>query len=78
VKRGGMPANLLPLQSSVGHIANAVLFGPEEGPFEGLTSYTEVIQDGMIRLLKSGKMTTASATEFSLSPEMLRCRRGQE
>ncbi len=48
-----------------------MLFGLEEGPFEGLTSYTEVIQDGMIRLLKSGKLTAASATAFSLSPEML-------
>src|SRR5580704_2368631 len=54
VKKGRMPSNLLPLQSGVGNIANAVLFGLEEGPFEGLTSYTEVIQDGMIRLLKSG------------------------
>lgn len=71
VKKGRMPANLLPLQSGVGNIANAVLFGLEEGPFEGLTSYTEVIQDGMIRLLKSGKLTCASATAFSLSPEML-------
>jgi succinyl-CoA:acetate CoA-transferase len=71
VQKGRMPANLLPLQSGVGNIANAVLFGLEEGPFEGLTSYTEVIQDGMIRLLKSGKLTTASATAFSLSPAML-------
>src|SRR5450755_747200 len=71
VQKGRMPANLLPLQSGVGNIANAVLFGLEEGPFEGLTSYTEVIQDGMIRLLKSGKVTCASATAFSLSPEML-------
>ena len=71
VKKGRIPANLLPLQSGVGNIANAVLFGLEEGPFEGLTSYTEVIQDGMIRLLKSGKLTAASATAFSLSPEML-------
>ena len=71
VKKGRMPANLLPLQSGVGNIANAVLFGLEEGPFEGLTSYTEVIQDGMIRLLKSGKLISASATAFSLSPEML-------
>lgn len=69
VKKGRMPANLLPLQSGVGNIANAVLMGFEEGPFEGLTSYTEVIQDGMIRLLKSGKLTSASATAFSLSPE---------
>jgi len=71
VQKGRMPANLLPLQSGVGNIANAVLFGLEEGPFEGLTSYTEVIQDGMIRLLNSGKLTCASATAFSLSPEML-------
>src|SRR6201998_4436653 len=71
VQKGRMPANLLPLQSGVGNIANAVLFGLEEGPFEGLTAYTEVIQDGMVRLLKSGKLTTASATAFSLSPEML-------
>jgi succinyl-CoA:acetate CoA-transferase len=71
VQKGRMPANLLPLQSGVGNIANAVLFGLEEGPFEGLTSYTEVIQDGMIRLLGSGKLTCASATAFSLSPDML-------
>ncbi len=71
VQKGRMPANLLPLQSGVGNIANAVLFGLEEGKFEDLTSYTEVIQDGMIRLLKSGKLICASATAFSLSPEML-------
>jgi succinyl-CoA:acetate CoA-transferase len=71
VQKGRMPANLLPLQSGVGNIANAVLFGLEEGTFEGLTSYTEVIQDGMIRLLKTGKLTSVSATAFSLSPQML-------
>ena len=71
VKKVNRPETLLPLQSGVGNIANAVLFGLEEGPFEGLTSYTEVIQDGMIRLLKAGKVTAASATAFSLSPEML-------
>src|SRR3974390_2229759 len=71
VKQGRMPANLLPLQSGGGNIANAVLFGLGEGPFDGLTSYTEVIQDGMIRLLKSGKLASASATAFSLSPDML-------
>jgi succinyl-CoA:acetate CoA-transferase len=53
----------------VGNIANAVLYGLEEGPFEGLTAYTEVIQDGLISLLNSGKMLSASATAFSLSPE---------
>lgn len=66
-----MPANLLPLHSGVGNIANAVPFGLEEGPFEDLTSYTEVIRDGMVRLLESAKVTSASATAFSLRPEML-------
>ncbi len=69
VKAGRLPANLLPLQSGVGNIANAVLAGLLEGPFENLTSYTEVIQDGMVDLLDSGKLTVASATAFSLSPE---------
>lgn len=71
VKKGRIPSSLLPIQSGVGNLANAVLFGLEEAPFENLTSYTEVIQDGMIKLLRSGKLTSASATAFSLSPEML-------
>jgi succinyl-CoA:acetate CoA-transferase len=69
VKQHRLPKNLLPLQSGVGNIANAVLAGLMEGPFDYLTSYTEVIQDGMVDLLDSGKMTIASATAFSLSPE---------
>ncbi|HSO69524.1 MAG TPA: acetyl-CoA hydrolase/transferase family protein [Arachnia sp.] len=68
VKAGRLPENLLPLQSGVGNIANAVLAGLLHGPFENLTSYTEVIQDGMVDLLDSGKLTVASATAFSLSP----------
>ncbi|TRY18326.1 acetyl-CoA hydrolase/transferase family protein [Tessaracoccus rhinocerotis] len=69
VRKGRLPENLLPLQSGVGNIANAVLAGLAEGPFENLTSYTEVIQDGMVDLLDTGKLTVASATAFSLSPE---------
>jgi len=71
VKMGRLPRNLLPIQSGVGNIANAVLAGLNEGPFENLTAYTEVIQDGMLEMLKSGKMSCASATAFSLSPDAL-------
>jgi len=53
----------------VGNIANAVLSGLNQGPFENLTGYTEVLQDGMLEMLKSGKMTMASATALSLSGE---------
>ncbi len=70
VQKGRIPASLLPLQSGVGNIANAVLFGLLEAGFEDLTAYTEVIQDGMIELLRSGRLICASATAFSLSPEM--------
>lgn len=69
VAQGRMPKDLLPMQSGVGNIANAVLVGLNEGPFERLTSYTEVIQDGMVDMIDSGKLLVASATAFSLSPE---------
>ena len=68
VKKGRMPPHLLPLQSGVGNIANAVLSGLNRGPFDGMTGYTEVLQDGMLEMLKSGKLTLASATALSLSP----------
>ena len=71
VKQGRLPASLLPLQSGVGNVANAVLAGLNDGPFSGLTGFTEVLQDGMLDLLRSGKMESASATAISLSPAAL-------
>ena len=67
VARGRLSRSLLPLQSGVGNVANAVLAQLNGGPFEPLTAYTEVIQDGMLDLLRSGTMSFASATAFSLS-----------
>lgn len=69
IKMGRMPANLFPMQSGVGNIANAVLEGLLESDYEHMTSYTEVIQDGMISLIDAGKIDVASATAFSLSPD---------
>ena len=69
VGKGRLPPSLLPLQSGVGNIANAVLAGLLDGPFDDMTAYTEVIQDGMLDLLDAGKLRMASATAFSLSPE---------
>ncbi|QEO18429.1 acetyl-CoA hydrolase/transferase family protein [Acetobacter vaccinii] len=69
VKQNRLPPSLLPLQSGVGNVANAVLDGLNEGPFENLVGYSEVIQDGMLAMLDSGRMRIASATSFSLSPE---------
>ena len=69
VKVGRLPENLLPLQSGVGNVANAVMGGLMDSPFENLTAYTEVLQDGMLEMLEAGKLTVASATALSLSPE---------
>lgn len=71
VKAGRLPEHLLPLQSGVGNIANAVMAGLEHGPFTGMSAYTEVLQDGMLRLLKNGKLRMASATALSLSDEAM-------
>ena len=71
VKQGRLPADLLPLQSGVGNIANAVLMGLNQGPFSNMTAYTEVLQDGMLDMLRSGKLSMASATALSFSPAAL-------
>ena len=71
VAAGRLPPDLLPLQSGVGNIANAVLSGLNHGPFDNLTAYTEVLQDGMLEMIKSGKLKTASATALSFSPDAL-------
>ncbi|MDR0945641.1 MAG: acetyl-CoA hydrolase, partial [Bifidobacteriaceae bacterium] len=68
-RAGRLPNPLPPLQSGVGNIANAVLAALGASGLRDLTSYTEVIQDGMLGLIERGVMTTASATAFSLSPE---------
>jgi succinyl-CoA:acetate CoA-transferase len=71
VKRGRLGPQLLPLQSGVGNIANAVLAGLADGGYHGLTAFTEVIQDGMLALLRQGVLRSASATSFSLGEAAL-------
>ena len=71
VAQGRLPKSLLPLQSGVGNIANAVLAGLNRGPFTNLTAYTEVLQDGMLDMLRSGKLSSASCTALSFSPDAL-------
>lgn len=71
VADGRLPENLLPLQSGVGSVANAVLGGLVESSFTDLTCYTEVIQDSMFDLIDSGKVSVASGTAFTPSEEGL-------
>jgi len=67
VKSGRIPDNLLPLQSGVGSIANAVIGGLAKGPFYNLSVFTEVLQDTMLDLFDSGKCDHASSCSLSLS-----------
>ena len=56
VAHGRLPENLLPLQSGVGNVANAVIHGLVESDFKNLSVYTEVIQDGMFDLIDKDKI----------------------
>lgn len=67
VKMGRLPKNLLPIQSGVGSIANAVVGGLAKGPFYNLSVYTEVLQDSMLDLFDSGRLDCASSCSLSLS-----------
>ncbi|MDR3589167.1 MAG: acetyl-CoA hydrolase/transferase family protein [Negativicutes bacterium] len=69
IKAGRMPKNLLPLQSGVGSVANAVVAGLVDSPYKNLTVFTEVIQDGMFDLIDAGKLDFASGTSLTPSPD---------
>ena len=70
VAAGRLTDTLLPLQSGVGSVANAVLYGLLDSNFHDLTCFTEVVQDSMLELIKAGKVTCASTTAITPSPEM--------
>lgn len=70
-KRGTIPSSFLPIQSGVGDIANAVLGAMGEHPgIPPFQMYSEVLQDAVFKLLQSGKLTFASTTAVTVSPEM--------
>merc|ERR1711939_1065698 len=69
VSHGRLPANLLPLQSGIGNIANAVIGGLAESKFENLKVWTEVLQDTFLDLFDSGKLEFATATSIRFSPD---------
>lgn len=71
VEQGRLPKNLLPLQSGVGNVANAVLAGLLESDFENLVFYSEVIQDAAFDLIDSGKFVVVSGTSLTPSEEGL-------
>ena len=71
IQLGRMPPTLLPMQSGVGNVANAVLAGLAHSRFENLQVYSEVLQDSILTLLESGKLTVASGCAINLSDEAM-------
>lgn len=70
VKMGRLPENLLPLQSGIGNIANAVIGGLSQGAnFRNLKVWTEVLQDSFLDLFDSGNLEFATATSIRFSPD---------
>ena len=61
--------SLLPIQVGIGKIANSVLSGFVNSPFENLTMYSEVLQDSTFELFDAGKMIFASASSITVSEE---------
>ena len=66
-KMGRLPEKMLPLQSGVGSIANAVLLGLAKSRFENLEMYSEILQDSVFRLIKLGKIAKAPAARYSFA-----------
>lgn len=69
VRAGRLPPELGPIQSGVGGVANAVLYGLSKSRFHGLQMFTETLQDAALTLLDDGTLRSASTCCVSLSKE---------
>jgi succinate CoA transferase len=71
-RAGRIPKGFLPIQSGVGNIANAVLGAMGAHPdIPAFEMYSEVIQDSVIDLMESNRLSFASGTSLTVSPKVL-------
>ena len=70
IKAGRLTNKLMPIQSGVGSVANAVLDGFADSEFEDLQVYSECLQDAVFNLIDAGKVNFASATSITLTEEL--------
>jgi acetyl-CoA hydrolase len=72
IRRGRIPRALLPVHCGVGEVAAPILSAlgrhPELPPFQ---MWTEVIQDAVIELMRERRVTFASASSLTVTPENL-------
>lgn len=72
LREGKMPKEFLPIQSGVGNVANAVLYGLGENPeIPRFEMYTEVIQDAVMKLMEEGKCKFASTCALTFSDDAM-------
>lgn len=73
LEEGRIPAEFLPIQSGVGNIANAVMSSLGKHPgIPNFRMYTEVVQDSVIDLINSGKITFASGCSWTITTPILK------
>ncbi|MDI6893505.1 MAG: succinate CoA transferase [Bacillota bacterium] len=66
-RAGRLPPTLLPLQTGIGNLGNAVLSALAEWERPGLVFFSEVLQDGVLDLIDAGMACGASGTSLALS-----------
>lgn len=72
LREGRIPKEFLPIQSGVGNVANAVLYGLGENPeIPQFEMYTEVIQDAVMTLMEEGKCKFASTCALTFSDDAM-------
>jgi succinyl-CoA:acetate CoA-transferase len=69
VKTGRLPPNLLPIESGLGSIADAVMRQLADAEFHDLEVYTAVLGDGVFELLERDVCRVASGTALYFSKE---------
>lgn len=72
IQAGRLTEKLMPLQSGIGSVANAVLHGMLDSEFKDLTVYSEVLQDAVFDLIDAGKVSFASACSITLSEDKMK------
>ena len=71
IHKGIIPASFLPIQSGVGNVANAVLYGLADAKeIPAFEMYTEVIQDAVLDLMKRGRCKFGSTCSLTISEHL--------
>ncbi len=69
---GRIPKEFLPLQAGVGNVANSVMAALARNPYiPPFQMFTEVFQNSLLTLMEEGRLTGASTTSLTLTPDML-------